>query len=252
MRRDFTITPVRVGRLVGMDRSVFTYGRNFGVRLDAPCVIWVVSDGRTTVVVDAGPAPPELARPHHPLIVRSEAEIPERALMERGVDLERVELVVLTHLHWDHCGEAAAFRNATFVVQAAELREAVVPVFTQRVIFDVGQRGYGPRWLPVFDRMHVVDGDVELLPGLDLVCLPGHTPGMQGVRVATAGGAHLIAGDAVPLYENWEGDAHLRHIPNGIHTDLRTYERAFRRMEEVADHVLPGHDPAVFEQATYP
>src|SRR5262249_42586222 len=83
-------------------------------------------------------------------------------------------------------------------------------VSPQRVIFDVGQPGYGPRWMPVFDRMQVVDGDVELLPGLDLVCLPGHTPGMQGVSVATAGGAYLIAGDAVPLYENWEGDAHLR------------------------------------------
>jgi glyoxylase-like metal-dependent hydrolase (beta-lactamase superfamily II) len=250
--RDFTITPLQVGRLCGMDRSVFTYQRNFGVKFDAPCIMWLVSDGRTNVVVDAGPAPPELARPKHPLIQRSDAEAPAPIFQEHGVDPESVELVVLTHLHWDHCGEAAMFKNATFVVQAAELREAVVPVFTQRLIFDVGMPGYPPRWLGVFDRTHVVDGDVELMPGLDLVCLPGHTPGMQGVNVATAKGQYLIAGDAVPLYENWEGDAQLRHIPNGIHADLHSYERAFKRMEEVATHILPGHDPMVFEQRTYP
>ena len=108
-----------------------------------------------------------------------------------------------------------------------------------------------PAWLDVFNRIKQVSGDLEIAPGLQLVELPGHTTGLQGMRVATRQGTILLASDAIPLVENWEGDQDLPHIPNGIHVDLRLYDWTFHRMEQFGDRVLPSHDVRIFDQRQY-
>lgn len=109
-----------------------------------------------------------------------------------------------------------------------------------------------PPWVPVEDRIDVVDGDADVAPGLSVVWLPGHTPGSQGVLVDTgAGGRFLIAGDCVNLYRNWEGDGTLRHIVGGSLMNLRDHLRSFTRIEGLDAEVIPSHDPLVLERGVF-
>jgi glyoxylase-like metal-dependent hydrolase (beta-lactamase superfamily II) len=99
--------------------------------------------------------------------------------------------------------------------------------------------------------MEVLEGDVEIVPGVRALLLPGHTAGSQGVLVNTAEGEFLIAGDLVPLYENWPG-TEGQAIPNGNHTDLRAYAASFKRLAALKATILPAHEPRVFDFKQYP
>jgi N-acyl homoserine lactone hydrolase len=104
-----------------------------------------------------------------------------------------------------------------------------------------------------------VDGDTNLCDGLDLILISSHTPGSQGVLVNTAGGKYMIAGDAIGTYNNWYGlpdycggSAPNQHIMPAIHVDLNACYESYRKIERLADHVLPGHDLKVYEHSVYP
>jgi glyoxylase-like metal-dependent hydrolase (beta-lactamase superfamily II) len=110
-----------------------------------------------------------------------------------------------------------------------------------------------PPWLKALDRIELIEGDMEICPGIDIVKIPSHTPGFQGVNVKTANGNYFIGSDFCPLFENWEGQGPLlKHIVSPIHVNLEDYYDSFARVEKIADFVLPGHDIKVFEKKCYP
>ena len=74
---------------------------------------------------------------------------------------------------------------------------------------------------------------------------------MQCPLIATREGNYYIAGDNAPLYENLEGNKFGRPIPGMIYENLNAYYETFRRMDRMADHVLPGHDMKVLDRAKY-
>jgi glyoxylase-like metal-dependent hydrolase (beta-lactamase superfamily II) len=108
-----------------------------------------------------------------------------------------------------------------------------------------------PPWIKALVRIDIVEGELEIERGISLVPLPGHTPGFQGVLVELQSGRCLIAGDICPLFENWEGNEQSMNIPPGIHLNLRDCYDSFRKMESIADMVLPGHDLRVLEKEVY-
>lgn len=251
LTRTWTIRPLCFGILVDFERSLFTYGRNFGQKMNAPCIGWLLQSGSETILVDTGPPDGEFASRWHSKTVRSSEHWPDVVLRNIGVEPSTVRLIILTHLHWDHCYNLEQFSGATFVVQADELRAAVDPIPTQRSAYEVGIQGVRPPWTAVFDRLELVRGDVELVPGVRVVLLPGHSPGLQGVLVETARGRHLIASDAVPLYENL-GEGDRPPVIPGIHWDVAASLESLERARTLADVVLPCHDPRVLECEMYP
>ncbi len=92
----------------------------------------------------------------------------------------------------------------------------------------------------------------DLVKGVHLIALPGHTLGSMGVAVETRQGVHLIAGDFIPLMANWVGDGKLRHIPGSIHINLDDYHRSFLKAEQIADVILASHDFATTRYEHYP
>src|ERR1700754_4229310 len=105
-------------------------------------------------------------------------------LTEQDLDLDGVDIVVNTHLHFDHCGGNHLFAGKPIYVQRRELDDArSEDAYTIRDWVDAPGIEYVP-----------VDGEHELLPGLRLVPAPGHTPGMQMVVVETGGGAGHAGG----------------------------------------------------------
>jgi N-acyl homoserine lactone hydrolase len=252
MASHWTIRPLCFGEFPVFEKSVFTYMRHAGEKIRVPILGWLIQSGEEAILVDTGPSAEDApATRYHTPIRRSPAQKPDAALRAVGVDPDRISRVVLSHLHWDHCYNLECFPSARFLVQAEEVRTAVDPVPPQRHPYEVGIPGVQPSWLPFFDRLEVIQGEVEVAPGVRTVCLPGHTPGLQGVVVETAAGRYLIASDAVPLGANFHGEG-AGPIAPAIHVDVAACYRSFERMRAVADVVLPSHDMDVLRQPVYP
>lgn len=245
------IRPLCAGTLI-RDRSVFTYLRNIGQTIRFPIINWYIEGAEASILVDTAAPPPAESPAYAQPYEQSPEQRMEMLLAGIGVRPEEIEIVILTHLHWDHCLNVHLFPRARFVIQRAELRYAAAPLPVHYGPY--GGRPPGTRaFLPPDARIVVVEGDRQITKGVSVAHLPGHTPGLQAVRVETDGGSYLIASDNVPFYENWQGDSPLvPHIPSSIHVDLEAYFASFSRMEQIADFVLPSHDYGVLERSRYP
>ena len=159
-----------------------------------------------------------------------------------------VKHVILSHFHYDHVGNYALFPNATFYVQDSEMafytgRNASLPAFRHSVEVDdvcaLIRLNYDR-------RMQFVDGSREIVPGIAVHHVGGHTAGMQIVTVVHARGQAVVASDASHYYRNFE-----EGIPFNTLQDLPRMYSAFAKIRELAsspDLVLPGHDPLVLER----
>ncbi len=249
MPSDWRLTPLCFGEFTAFEKSLFTYLKHCGEKLRAPITGWLLRRGPVSILVDTGPSDPAAAGRLHYGIEQTPEQVPDAAVRAAGIAPEDVSLIVLTHLHWDHCYNLERFPAARLMVQADELRAAMDPIPTQRVAYEVGVPGVTPAWLTHHGRLETVRGDCEIEPGVRLVHLPGHTPGLQGVLVETARGRHMIASDALPLRENIEG---REPIPPGVHVDVWACLRSLTRIRELSEVALPSHDPAIFDHPSYP
>jgi glyoxylase-like metal-dependent hydrolase (beta-lactamase superfamily II) len=208
--------------------------------------MWVAVSETGAVVIDAG-FTPEVARERGREIVCDPAEV----LGRLGVAAADVGDVVLTHLHYDHTGNLAAFPRARFWVQDAEMafwtgryaaRGEIGAVITPGDVVDLVRLNFE-------HRLAFVDGDGRIAPGITVHRVGGHAPGLQVVLVETAGGPVLLASDASHFYANLEQDR-----PFAIVHSLPGMYGAFDRVRELAAAsappavVVPGHDPLVMER----
>ena len=244
---ELRIKPVCVGKSK-IDKSILTYLRDQGTQITVPHIIWVIEGGEKLVVVDSGPTNPEiLYKERGHILEREDHEEPSQALKNAGIDPAEVELLIATHLHWDHCGNFSLFPNADIYVQRKELEFAVAPLDIFGMVYEASIFNMNPKWYSGISRFRIVDGDADLVSGLRLLSLPGHTPGLQGVLIPTKKGNYCIPSDTVNITENWE-----KKIPPGIHINVEECYRSFRKIERMADHVLPCHDMKVLEKSAYP
>lgn len=165
-------------------------------------------------------------------------------LAEAGVRPEDVDALVLTHLHFDHYLNAALFPRARIVVNRRELEFVMSPANRRAM-----PRSGFPRevfaWLVdvAWDRVELVEGEREVLPGVRVIETGGHSPGHQIVVVETASGRVVIPGDEVYLYANLEED-----IPIGYYHDFERVSRAMDLLHELGGHLLPAHDADVLRR----
>ena len=115
-----------------------------------------------------------------------------------GLKPDDIDTVISTHYDIDHAGRHAAFTKAQYVVQHVHhLDAATNPRFAAN----------RPHWDQPMERIRLVDGDTELLPGLELIDTSGHVPGHQSVLVRLPKtGAILLPIDAVPFGEGFTRD----------------------------------------------
>ncbi len=241
----YTIRPVFHGYFRNFDKSIFTYRLNGGVLIEVPLVSYLIEGENVRILVDTGPPAPELAK----TMTHRRVEEPTSLAGElRRMDCEpsSIQAIILTHLHWDHSYNLEMFPGIPIYAQKRELQYAVAPLPSDAVPYCYDPRNGQPSWFTGFQQMKILDGDAMIREGIEAVHLPGHTPGIQGVLVATGEGRYCIASDTYPLYENYE-----RMCPSGIHVDLNEWYASYEKTRRICDYILPGHDKRVLERAVY-
>lgn len=255
------IVPLNLGSAV-YDKSLF-YLRQYGGQKDVGSTIAsYIAGAEKKIVVDTGVPDMERCVKYHPYY-KPEPGGPEQqiegALKKAGVTPEEIDIVILTHLHWDHVGGVDKFPNAQFIVSAEELRYAINPVPCLHVPYEALQLGIEPMFLKVIKRLKTIDmKEKEICKGVKMIPLPGHTCGTMGVVVETDDGPYVIAGDAAVTYRNLEGDPENNqpYIMSGIYTDMAAMWKSYELIDEIVKgdyrKVIPGHDPRLFEHDRYP
>jgi glyoxylase-like metal-dependent hydrolase (beta-lactamase superfamily II) len=132
------------------------------------------------------------------------------SLSALGVTVDDIDVVVLSHLHFDHAGGATRRTEAGELIPTFPRAEYVV----QRVEWELATadlpelRGaYPPDNLWPLERagqLRLIDGEIEILPGLSGVPTPGHTSGHQSILIEQGGETAIYVGDLCPT---------ARHLP---------------------------------------
>ena len=204
--------------------------------------VWVVKGERHTFVVDTG-FTAEMAQKRH----RTFLQCPVQGLRALGILPESVGDVIITHLHYDHVGNFDKFPAARFHLQERELNFATgrymkYPFFAHS--FEVDQV-VGMVRLNYDGRVELHNGVVELAPGISLHPTPGHTAGLQAVRVHTRRGWLVLASDSTHFFENMTSD---RPFTVGFHLgEMGTRSCILESLASSPDHIIPGHDPLVMQ-----
>ena len=162
----------------------------------------------------------------------------EDALAEHGISLADITGVANCHLHFDHSGQNGLIPpGVPIFVQRAEWAKVHEPDYTV------------PEWIDVPGLTYeVLDGEIEVAPGLRLIPTPGHTAGHQSLVLDATDGTVVLAGQAVQSRAEWEGASEPSASGASFAPDAR-YPNSVERLRSLDPaRVHFAHDPAVWER----
>jgi glyoxylase-like metal-dependent hydrolase (beta-lactamase superfamily II) len=231
----YAIRPLLLGKYQSY-KGQYTYFIDWDKQVWVANVLWYVKAGDKNVLVDTGISQPDIqkylyGRPYEHIKSFTEA------LGSVGIAPEDVDIVIQTHLHYDHCGHTALCRRAKIIVQEAELKFAYSP---HALFFG----SYNPGFLRDV-RFQVITGTCQIIPGVTVISAPGHTPGTQAVAVETKDGTAIISGFC-SIKENFLPPEQMRTrwpvlTPGVSVNSLQAFDSALK-IKGLADIVIPNHD----------
>jgi len=241
---EYTVKPICLGYSEA-DQSGFTYMCFPGEKLALDLAYFIIKDAPKNILVDTGTWS-DLMVKYWPGKT-TDLQTFEESLEKEGLKPEDIDIIILTHLHHDHIGNAYKCKNAEVYVQEDEWAFACAPHPLQAQYYpkDMMDQIRGM-------KLRLIRGDYELFPGIRIIHTPGHTPGTQSVCVDTKEGKTVIAG-MCSLYQTFEEPK--RVLPEGhpfsqwevftqsIATDMNQAYYSCLRLKRLADVLLPCHGP---------
>lgn len=225
---EYKIIPLVVG-MNRTDQGVMTYMNDYGKKIPLPIYVFALTGGDKNILIDTG-----LEN------IMETGENPEtglwvytfeQALEKLGWKAEDVDMIIHTHLHNDHCENDYKCTNATIYVQKKEMEFLKNPHPIDHRMF--------PDILDGIENIVELDGDMEILDGIQVLLTPGHTPGGQSIVVNTKSGKALITGFCANEKNFPKGRPAI--VP-GVHLDVReAYDSLKKVVDYNADILIPLH-----------
>jgi glyoxylase-like metal-dependent hydrolase (beta-lactamase superfamily II) len=160
-------------------------------------------------------------------------------LRRLDVASERIDFIINSHLHFDHCGGNAQLPNATLLIQRREWEAGHDADLIERVYYDPHDYDHG-------HRVQLIDGEHDVFGDGSVVCLSthGHTPGHQSLRVRIDRAEVVLTGDACYLRRTLD----QLHLPSVMY-DREQMVASLRRLRALRDGgavIITGHDPEMW------
>ena len=240
----FKPIPLRTGGVTAPESILFEGGDSARFR-EIGCLAYVFGLGSEIVLVDTGIADLAMVNrtvrgPNH---WRSQDhETIEGQLAKHQIKCSNISLVVLTHMHYDHCSNLKKFPHAKVILSQQEwdyvhslevagspMNEAILPV--------IAYLDSRPD-----DQVEFVATESLLIPGLKLCLAGGHTPGSLMVEADYGNQKYLFTGDAVFLRDNVADQ-----IPIGFSAEPAKSASLLTRLRDYSGILLTGHDLSCME-----
>ena len=204
---------------------------------------WVITNEKRTIVVDTGFDEASAARRGREMMKPI-----NKGLEAIGLRPDAIENVIVTHMHYDHAGNTEMFPAARYHIQEREMayvtgkcmcHELIRHPFEEEDVVSMVRKVFA-------GRVEFYDGDGEVAPGITVHQIGGHSKGLQSVCVNTERGPVVLASDAAHYYEHIENNRAFA-IFDSLSELLEGY-RILRRLAPTPQHIVPGHDPEVFNR----
>lgn len=241
---EYSIRPIPLIRM-HQPKPVFTYLMNWGQRVTTCSGLWFIEGSQRRILVDTGRSSLVASFSQTQL---EPIQSLEDGLSKFGLEPADIELIILTHLHYDHVELAYKYPRAKFIVQKAELDFALNPRgVTAGVVYK----------RELFERLNfeVIEGDSEIISGVEVLLTPGHTPGGQSVAINTKEGLAVITGFCC-IRENLEPPEKIRKImpiiTPGIHLNVCELDESMLKLKQISNIIVPLHDAEFFEKDMIP
>ncbi len=236
----YKIHPIVMGTKV-FDKSMMTYQHNNGVPFTIPIYCWYLEGGDKKILVDTGEMKPIQSEDREKAI-GGKIYTFEQGLARWNLTPEDIDIVIHTHLHNDHCENDYKCVNARFYVHEKELVRIHNPHpldyrYLEDYIEDVEDNG----------QIDIMRGDTDIVPGIRCIHTPVHTEGGMTVLVDTPSGKAAITGFCV-INENFTPPVEIRAmemdvIPPGTHVNVYESYDIMVKVKEMADILIPLHEP---------
>jgi N-acyl homoserine lactone hydrolase len=156
-------------------------------------------------------------------------------LQSMGRDPAKIDIIVNSHLHFDHVGGNALIPNATVLVQRREWAAGMDPELA-------ALRGFNRRDFDLGHTVKQIDGEHDLFGDGSVVCLPthGHTPGHQSLRLRLVSGEAVLAGDACYFCQTLRE----RRLPKNVHDreQMHASLEKLAQLQTAGAKIFFGHD----------
>ena len=236
----YKIHPIVTGTKM-FDKGMMTYQHAYGKPYTIPIYSWYLEGGDKTILVDTGEMHPIQSQEREKAIGGSIHTF-EEGLGAWGLTPKDIDIVIHTHLHNDHCENDYKCENAVIYVHENEMRRIHNPHpldfrYLEDYIEDVEANG----------QIELITGDREIVPGIDVIHTPVHTDGGLSVAIHTAKGKAVITGFCV-IMENFMPPKEITAmemsvIPPGTHVNTYQSYDIMLKIKEMADILIPLHEP---------
>ena len=221
-------------------------------RIEMPVFTFLIEGGAKKVLVDTGMSWSERANTyHHPDSRQPEGMAIHEQLQKIGLSPEDIDIVILTHLHWDHVFYIDLFKNAELIAHHKEVEFAFDPIPLYYKSYEHPVLGITRPFEGL--KFKTVAGEQEIIPGVTVFETPGHSPGHISVEIETKNGKYICAGDSVFIPDNLNPvpEMHYDITPPGrFYNIIETWNSILLQKKRAQDNsrILCCHDAALIEK----
>lgn len=240
-----SIKPLFLGKHTA-SKGQFTYFVDWEKEIWVANTLWYIKAADKNVLVDTGISEADMQKYLYGRAYEHVKTFLE-ALESVNITPDDVDIVIQTHLHFDHCGHTALCKNAKVIVQEAELNFAYSP----HALFS---GSYNLGYLKDL-HFHTINGDCQILPDIGVLLVSGHSPGTQAIAVDTREGLAVISGFC-SIKDNFFPPEKMRTkwpvlTPGVSVNSLQAFDSALR-VKGLADIIIPTHDVEMAQKEEIP